>query len=73
MDNWQIVGILMILAGITLLAVMAGFIINIIVDLLKLVAVLAGVVLIAAGVALLSGWRWMRRREWLRGSSASST
>ncbi len=73
MDKWQIVGILAVLVGITLLAVLAGFIVTIIVTLLKLVAVFAGVILIAVGVALLTGRHWFRRRGWIWGPPTSST
>jgi len=45
---------------------MAGFIVAFIVTILKLIAVLIGIVMIAAGVALLIGRRWMRggARRW---------
>jgi nitrate reductase gamma subunit len=52
---------------------MAGFIVGVIVDILKLIAVLLGIVMIAIGVALLVGRRWMRGRTWRWGSLTSST
>lgn len=64
MNKWRIVGILLILLGITILALMAGFIIAFIVTILKLIAVLIGIGMIAAGVALLVGRRWMRGGGW---------
>lgn len=71
MNNWQIVGIILILAGVTVLALLSGFIVTIIVALLKLIAVVVGVLLIVAGVALLFGRRWVRRRFW--GTPTAST
>ena len=73
MNKWQIVGILLILLGVTILALMAGFIIAFIVTILKLIAVLLGVVMITAGVALLVGRRWKRGGTWQWGPSTSST
>ena len=71
MNNWQIVGIILTLAGVTVLALLSGFIVTIIVALLKLIAVVVGVLLIVAGVALLFGHRWVRRRFW--GTPTAST
>ncbi|MGP8125817.1 MAG: hypothetical protein ACLQEQ_08165 [Nitrososphaerales archaeon] len=73
MNKWQIVGILSILIGITVLALLAGFIITIIVTLLKLIAVFVGIFMIAAGVALLLGRHWMKGGRWRWGSPTSST
>jgi Na+/melibiose symporter-like transporter len=73
MNTWRIVGILLILLGVTILAIMAGFIITFIVTILKLIAVLVGIVMIAAGVALLVGRRWTRRGAWRWGSPTLST
>ncbi|MGP8056900.1 MAG: hypothetical protein ACLP9K_04785 [Nitrososphaerales archaeon] len=73
MNKWWIVGILLILLGVTVLALMAGFIITFIVDILKLIAVLIGIVMIAIGVALLVGRRWMRGRTWRWGPMTSNT
>jgi uncharacterized Tic20 family protein len=72
-NGWGIVGILLILLGVTILALMAGFIIAFIVTILKLIAVLLGVVMIAAGVALLVGRRWKRGGAWRWGPPTSST
>ena len=74
MDKWQIVGILLVLVGITVLALLAGFIITIVVTLLKLVGVFVGIILVLGGVLLLTGRSWMRRRrrDWW-GESPSST
>jgi uncharacterized membrane protein HdeD (DUF308 family) len=72
-NKWRIGGILLILVGITILALMAGFIIEFIITILKLIAVLIGIIMIAAGVALLVGRRWMRRGAWRWGSPALST
>ena len=73
MNKWRIVGILLILLGVTVLALMAGFIVEFIVTILKLVAVLIGIVMIVVGVALLVGRRWMRGRTWRWGPLTSST
>ncbi len=64
MNKWRIVGILLILVGITILALMSGFIIAFIVTILKLVAVFIGIVMIVVGVALLVGRHWMRGGAW---------
>jgi len=72
-NKWRIVGILLILLGVTVLALMSGFIIAFIVDILKLMAVLVGIVMIVVGVALLVGRRWMRGRAWRCGPLTSST
>jgi uncharacterized Tic20 family protein len=72
-NKWRIVGILLILVGVTVLALMAGFIITFIVTILKLIAVLVGIVMIAVGVALLTGRHWMRGGAWRRGPLTSST
>jgi multisubunit Na+/H+ antiporter MnhG subunit len=72
-SKWQIVGILLILVGVAVLVLMGGFIIHIIETLLKLIAVLIGILMIAAGVALLVGRRWMRGRAWRWGPPTSST
>jgi uncharacterized membrane protein YczE len=72
-NKWQIVGILLILLGVTILALMAGFIIAFIVLILKLIAVLIGIVMIATGVALLVRPRRMRGGGWRWGPPTSST
>jgi multisubunit Na+/H+ antiporter MnhG subunit len=72
-SKWQIVGVLLILLGVAVLVLMGGFIIHIIETLLKLIAVLIGILMIAAGVALLVGRRWMRGRGWRWGPVTSST
>ena len=73
MNKWRIVGILLILLGVAILALLAGFIIHIIETLLKLIAVFIGFVLIAAGVALLVGRRWIRGGAWRWGPPTLST
>ena len=73
MNKWRIVGILLILTGVTILALMSGFIIEFIVAILKLIAVFIGIVMIVAGVALLVGHRWMRGRAWRWGPPTLST
>ena len=73
MNRWRIVGILLILLGVTILALMAGFIISFIVTILKLIAVFIGIAMIAAGVALLVRRHWMRGGAWRWGQSTSST
>jgi len=72
-NKWRIVGILLILLGVTVLALLAGFIVHIIETLLKLIAVLLGIAMIAAGVVLLVGRRWMRGGAWRWGPLTSST
>ena len=72
MDNWPILGIILILVGVVILAVLSGFIVTIVVELLKLVAVFAGIVLIAIGIGMILGRRWWwRRARW--GPPAAST
>ncbi|MGD1055359.1 MAG: hypothetical protein ABR867_04670 [Nitrososphaerales archaeon] len=73
MNKWRIVGILLILLGVTILALLSGFIVHILETLLKLIAVFIGIALIAAGVALLVGRRWMRGRTSRWGSPTLST
>jgi len=73
MNKWRIVGILLILLGVTILALMTGFIIQFIVTILKLIAVLIGIAMIAAGVVLLVGRRWMGGGGWRWGPPTSST
>ena len=73
MDKWQIAGILLILVGITLLALLAGFIITIVVTLLKLIGVFVGIILVVGGVVLITGRHWVRRRRTWWGSPSSST
>jgi uncharacterized membrane protein len=72
-SNWQIVGVVLVLVGVTILALLAGFIVTFIETLLKLIAVFVGIVLIAVGTALLAGWRWWRRGAWRWGPPTSST
>ncbi len=73
MDNWPILGIIFILVGVVILAVLSGFIVTIVVELLKLVAVFAGIVLIAIGIGMIVGrrWWWGRRARW--GPPSAST
>lgn len=74
MDKWQIVGILLILIGITVLALLAGFIVTVIVTLLKLIGVFVGILLVVGGVLLLTGRHLIRRgRTWWAGPPTSST
>jgi uncharacterized membrane protein HdeD (DUF308 family) len=72
-SNWQILGVVLLLVGVTILALLSGFIVTFLETLLKLVAVFVGIVLIVVGAALLVGWRWTRggSRRW--GSQISST
>ncbi len=63
----------MILLGAAVLALLAGFIITIIVTLLKLIAVAIGIILIVAGVALLVGRRWLKGPPWMWSRPPSST
>jgi predicted anti-sigma-YlaC factor YlaD len=72
-DRWNIAGVLLILVGVTILALLSGFIVDVIVKLLKLLAVFVGILLILGGVALLTGRRFMRRRKWGWGPSTAST
>lgn len=73
MDKWSIVGAIMILVGLVVLFLLWGFIVTIVVTLLKLIAVAIGIVLVLGGVAMvLFGARWRRRRvSW--GQSPAST
>jgi uncharacterized Tic20 family protein len=73
MSKWRIVGILLILLGVTILALMAGFIIEFIMTILKLIAVLVGILMIAVGTVLLVGRHWTRGRGWRWGPPTSST
>ncbi len=63
MHKVQVAGALMILVGVAVLILLAGFIVSVIVTLLELLAVIIGIVLILAGIAaLVVGPRWWRRR-----------
>jgi hypothetical protein len=72
-DKWQIFGILLVLVGVTLLAILEGFIVKVLVDLLQLLGVFVGIGLIVIGIILLSGRHFMRRRGWSWGAPAAST
>lgn len=64
----------MIILGVVIIGVLAGFIIHIIITLLKLVAVFVGIILILGGVAAITfGSRWRNRRRWTPGPPESST
>ena len=74
MDKWPLFGIILILVGIVVLALLSGFIVTIVITLLKLVAVFAGIVLILIGVAMiLFGRRWWGRRDARWGPPPAST
>jgi uncharacterized membrane protein len=63
MNRWSVLGIIMILVGIVIFIVEWDFIVKIVIDLLKLLAVVIGVVLVLGGIAILVfGGRWRKRR-----------
>ncbi len=64
----------MILVGVVVLALMAGFILEVIVTLLKVLAVVIGVTLVLGGIAaILFGKRWERRRRMEWGQEPAAT
>lgn len=65
MNRWSILGVLMILVGLVIFFVLWGFIVHIVVTLLKLLAVTIGIILVIAGVAAVAfGGRMRRRIMW---------
>ena len=73
MQRSQVIGALMILAGVAVLILLAGFIVSVIVILLELLAVIVGVVLILGGIdMLIFGRRIWRRGPWGRGEHPAS-
>ncbi len=74
MNKWPVIGALMILVGVVVLALMAGFILEVIVTLLKVLAVAIGVTLVLGGIAaILFGNRWERRRRMEWGQEPAAT
>jgi uncharacterized membrane protein HdeD (DUF308 family) len=54
----------MLVIGIVIVLILGSFILSVVYFALQLLAVLIGVFLIVAGVALLVGRRWMKRGPW---------
>ncbi len=73
MDKRNVVGALMVILGVAVLVILASFVVTVIVDLLKLVAVGVGILLILGGLAFLFGRRWMRKGWFESGPHPSST
>jgi uncharacterized membrane protein HdeD (DUF308 family) len=64
----------MIVLGAIILIFLAGFIVSVIVTLLKALVAVVGMVLLLGGVAMiLFGGRWRRRRPWGWEAPQSST
>lgn len=65
MHRSQVLGLLMVLVGVAVLILLAGFVVSVIVTILELLAVLLGIFLVIGGVAvLLFGRRLWRRGRW---------
>jgi hypothetical protein len=64
----------MIILGAIILVFLAGFILSVIITLLKVLAIVIGIILVMGGIAMmLFGGRWWRRGPWRWGSPPSST
>jgi len=72
MNRWSVLGVIGILVGLVILIIMWGFIVTIVVTLLKLIVVAVGIILILAGIAaILFGGRRRMRVIW--GPSPTNT
>ncbi len=61
MRSIQLVGALLVIAGIVILFLLRGPLISLIFLLLEFVAIVIGIILVIVGIALLVGGRWVRR------------
>ncbi|HYA56689.1 MAG TPA: hypothetical protein VED22_07845 [Nitrososphaerales archaeon] len=74
MQRSAIIGALMIVGGAIILVLLSGFILSAFITLLKVLAVVLGIILVIGGVAMmLFGHRWWERRPERWGSPPSST
>ena len=73
MDKWPIVGALMVVGGVAILVLLAGFILKVLVFILDSAAVFIGILLVLGGLALLFGRKWMRRSGPRWGPSPANT
>lgn len=73
MNKWPVLGGVMIVAGLLILALLAGFIVDFVKTLLQIVAVFIGLILILGGFALILGRRWFMRAPWSSGPAPAST
>jgi len=65
MNRWSILGVLMILVGLVVLFLMWGFIVEFVETVLKIIAVVIGILLVLGGAAAIAfGGRWKRRAIW---------
>ena len=72
MNRWSVLGALMILLGLVVLFLMWGFIVEFVETVLKIIAVVIGILLILGGAAAIAfGGRWKRRTFW--GPSPTNT
>lgn len=60
-NRLQVAGVIMLLLGLLILFVLRGPLYAFIVVVLKLIGILAGILLVVAGVALILGGKWARR------------
>lgn len=65
MNRWSVLGIIMVLVGLAIFVGLWGFIVHIVVTLLKLIAVGIGILLVLGGLAVIGlGGRWRKRTFW---------
>jgi predicted tellurium resistance membrane protein TerC len=62
-NKLQAVGVILLLLGLLILFVFRGPLYAFIVVVLNLIGILAGILLVVVGVALILGGGWARRRE----------
>jgi uncharacterized membrane protein HdeD (DUF308 family) len=62
-NKLQVVGAILLLLGLLILFVLRGPLYAFLVVVLNLIGIFAGILLVVAGVALILGGRWARRRE----------
>ena len=66
MRGLQVVGVLLIVAGIIMLYLLRGPLVSLILLVLEFLAIVIALILVIVGVALLLGGCWARRRFWMR-------
>jgi hypothetical protein len=65
MNRWSVLGVLMILVGLVVLFLMWGFIVEFVETVLKIIAVVIGILLVLGGAAAIAfGGRWRKRTVW---------
>jgi hypothetical protein len=70
-NQWPILGGLMVLVGLAILILLADTVVGILEILLKVIAIFIGMMLILGGLALILGRRWIRNARW--GQAPAST